>query len=60
MPLEEIRGISPGCRVVARQQRATVGVGPALLGRVVDGLGLRLTARGRWPPSRNTPYMLRP
>jgi len=46
MPLEEIRGISPGCRVVARQQRATVGVGPGLLGRVIDGLGLPLDGRG--------------
>ena len=36
MPLEEIRGISPGCRVVPRQQRATVAVGPGLLGRVVE------------------------
>jgi len=39
MPLEEIRGIAPGCRVVARQQKATVRVGRALLGRVIDGLG---------------------
>jgi flagellum-specific ATP synthase len=38
MPLEEIRGIGPGCRVVARQQKAVVPVGPGLLGRVVDGL----------------------
>jgi len=46
MPLEEIRGISPGCRVVARQQRATVGVGSGLLGRVIDGLGVPLDGRG--------------
>jgi flagellum-specific ATP synthase len=46
MPLEEIRGISPGCHVVARQQRATVGVGPGLLGRVVDGLGLPMDGKG--------------
>lgn len=46
MPLEEIRGISPGCRVVARQQRATVAVGPGLLGRVIDGRGLPIDAKG--------------
>ncbi|MFO7707979.1 MAG: flagellar protein export ATPase FliI [Desulfobacterales bacterium] len=46
MPLEEIRGIAPGCRVVARQQRATVRVGRALLGRVVDGLGAPIDASG--------------
>ncbi|NNL78654.1 MAG: hypothetical protein HKO68_20165, partial [Desulfobacterales bacterium] len=39
MPLEEIRGIAPGCRVIARQQKAVVPVGPGLLGRVIDGLG---------------------
>jgi flagellum-specific ATP synthase len=46
MPLEEIRGIAPGCRVVARQQRATVRVGRALLGRVVDGLGAPIDDKG--------------
>ncbi len=46
MPLEEIRGIAPGCRVIARQQRATVRVGRALLGRVVDGLGNPIDDKG--------------
>ena len=46
MPLEDIRGIGPGCRVVARQQRATVRVGPDLLGRVIDGLGAPMDGRG--------------
>jgi flagellum-specific ATP synthase len=46
MPLEDIRGIGPGCRVVARQQRATVGVGTGLLGRVVDGLGMPIDGLG--------------
>jgi flagellum-specific ATP synthase len=46
MPLEDIRGIGPGCRVVARQQRATVGVGSGLLGRVVDGLGMPIDGLG--------------
>jgi flagellum-specific ATP synthase len=46
MPLEEIRGIGPGCRVVARQQRATVRVGSALLGRVIDGLGVPIDGKG--------------
>ncbi|MGE5258771.1 MAG: flagellar protein export ATPase FliI [Hyphomicrobiales bacterium] len=46
MPLEEIRGIGPGCRVIARQQRATVRVGSALLGRVIDGLGAPIDGKG--------------
>lgn len=38
MPLEEIRSIGPGSRVVARQEKASVPVGRQLLGRVIDGL----------------------
>lgn len=46
MPLEEIHGIAPGCRVVARQQRAVLPVGPAMLGRVIDGLGNPIDGKG--------------
>ena len=46
MPLEEIRGIGPGCRVVARQQRAIISVGAGLLGRVIDGLGHPIDNKG--------------
>ena len=46
MPLEEIRGIAPGCRVIARQHRAVVPVGPGLLGRVIDGLGNPIDGKG--------------
>lgn len=46
MPLEETRGIGPGCRVVARQDSATVPVGVPLLGRVIDGLGHPIDGRG--------------
>ena len=47
MPLEEIRGIGPGCPIVARQQRATIPVGFGLLGRIIDGLGNPIDNRGR-------------
>ena len=46
MPLEEIRGIAPGCCVVARQQKSTVRVGRALLGRVIDGVGAPIDSKG--------------
>ena len=46
MPLEEILGIGPGCRVVARQQKAVVQVGPEMLGRVIDGLGKPIDGKG--------------
>ena len=54
MPLEEIRGIGPGCRVVARQQNAVVGVGSGLLGRVIDGLGNPIDGKG--PVVSDTEY----
>lgn len=46
MPLAEIRGIGPGCPIVARQQRATIPVGMALLGRIIDGLGNPIDNKG--------------
>jgi FliI/YscN family ATPase len=39
MPLEEIDGLQLGDRVLARKDDALLRVGPALLGRVLDGFG---------------------
>ncbi len=39
MPLGEMRGIGPGSRLTMHGRPASVGVGPDLLGRVLDGLG---------------------
>ena len=46
MPLEEIRGIGPGSRVVGRQPQAYLPVGRSLLGRIIDGLGDPIDGRG--------------
>lgn len=46
MPLADIRSLGPGCKVVARKENAQVGVGRALLGRVVDGLGNPIDGKG--------------
>jgi flagellum-specific ATP synthase len=46
MPLEEMHGIAPGCKVVARRQKAVVPVGPGMLGRVIDGLGNPIDDKG--------------
>jgi len=54
MPLEEIQGIGPGSRVVARKEKATIAVGPGLLGRVIDGLGNPIDSKG--PISVETEY----
>lgn len=55
MPLKEIRGIGPGCPIVARQQRAVIPVGPELLGRVIDGLGNPIDNKGPIPAEGEYP-----
>ena len=46
MPLGEVSGIEPGNRIVVARDRPTVGVGPTLRGRVLDGLGQPLDGGG--------------
>jgi flagellum-specific ATP synthase len=46
MALEEIDGLKLGDPIVARADQARVGVGPALLGRVLDGFGRAMDSRG--------------
>ena len=45
MPYAETRGLSPGCRVSQAGGAAMVKAGPALLGRVIDGLGQPLDGK---------------
>lgn len=44
MPLGELTGISPGCRIVPTDKQLTVRCSDELLGKVVDGLGNPLQA----------------
>lgn len=46
MPLEETGGLQAGDRVVARPGETRVQVGPALLGRVLDGFGKPMDGKG--------------
>ncbi len=46
MPLGAMEGIKPGSPVVATGRRLYVSVGPALLGRVLDGLGNPIDGKG--------------
>ncbi len=39
MPLGNLRGVGPGCRVKATGHPFFVKVGPGILGKVIDGLG---------------------
>ena len=46
MPLGEMHGLGLGSRIVAQQALATVPVGEAQLGRVLDGLGHPIDGKG--------------
>jgi flagellum-specific ATP synthase len=56
MPLEETDGLRLGDRVVARPEEARLGVGPKLLGRVLDGFGQPIDGLG--PIESETAYDL--
>ncbi|MFH1155820.1 MAG: FliI/YscN family ATPase [Pseudomonadota bacterium] len=46
MPYGDIRGISPGSRMVPLADTPEAGVGDAYLGRVIDGMGRPLDGKG--------------
>lgn len=60
MPLEDIRSIGPGSRVVARQHKASVTVGPQLLGRIIDGLGNPIDGQGPLNADQSLPIYAAP
>jgi flagellum-specific ATP synthase len=39
MPYGSVQGLAAGCEVVAQGSHSEVGVGPGLLGRIIDGFG---------------------
>jgi FliI/YscN family ATPase len=60
IPLGDTTGVQPGDRVIARGRASLVGVGDALLGRVVDALGRPIDGRGpvrpdAWYPTHPAP-----
>lgn len=56
MPLSDPIGLRPGARVVPRGIPVSVRVGPELLGRVVNGLGLPMDDRGPLTECRELPF----
>lgn len=58
MPLFKVHGVKLGDRVVCRKKQASVAVSPALLGRIVDGLGRPIDHRG--PIVAEKSYPLQP
>jgi len=60
MPLEDMRGIGPSSKVVARSQRATVAVGRGLLGRILDGVGQLIDGKGPFAAEAEYPVYAEP
>lgn len=46
MPLSKADGVEPGSVIVADRYGASIGVGPDMLGRVLDGLGNPIDGKG--------------
>ena len=46
MPLDEIRGVGPGAKIVSLGKKADIRVGRGLLGRVIDGMGNPIDGKG--------------
>ncbi|MBU0552945.1 FliI/YscN family ATPase [Myxococcota bacterium] len=60
MPLSEIDGVRMGSLITPRRSRATVAVGQALLGRVLDGLGRPLDGAPLPPLEAEVPLYAEP
>lgn len=56
MPLGENRGIGPGCEIRSTGHSLSVKVGPALLGRILGGLGNPIDGKG--PLEYETEYSI--
>jgi len=55
MPLFKVRGVKLGDKIVCRKKQATVAVSPALLGRIVDGMGEPIDNLGPLPAEQEYP-----
>jgi FliI/YscN family ATPase len=58
MPLFKVHGVKLGDKIVCKKRQASVSVSPALLGRVVDGMGAPIDQFG--PISADSAYPLQP
>lgn len=46
MPIGDIHGLTPGCRVIPTQRSGEVAVGDGVIGRIIDGSGNPLDNKG--------------
>ncbi len=58
MPLFKVQGVKMGDKIVRRKRQGTVSVSPALLGRVIDGMGTPIDGLG--PIQAEAQYPLQP
>jgi flagellum-specific ATP synthase len=58
MPLYKVHGVQLGDKVICRKKKASVSVGPALLGRVVNAMGEPIDGKG--PIDATDAYPLQP
>lgn len=60
MPLGELRGVGLDSLISVRRDNATMGVGPEMLGRVIDGLGQPIDDKGPIPVEEEYPIYALP
>jgi len=60
MPLGELEGVNPGSAVEPLGRTFAAEVGPGLLGRVVNGLGIPIDGLGPLGPTRRVPMIAEP
>lgn len=60
MPLTDMADVGPGCSVVSTGKPLMVGVGDALLGRVLDGFGNPIDGKGLLPVREERPVYADP
>ena len=60
MPLGELHGVGLGSLISVKRNKASLGVGPALLGRVIDGLGEPIDDKGPIHTSEEYPIYATP
>lgn len=56
LPLGDLQGIGPGCKVVSQREQVQIDVGEGIVGRVIDGVGRPLDGKG--PVRTDTRYPL--
>ena len=60
MPLGELRGVGLDSLISVRRDNASLGVGPLMLGRVIDGLGNPIDGKGAIPFEEEYPIYALP